>query len=70
MRDFVFDKPFLDEWIRRFPHAEVHRFDQAGHYVLEDEAEALIPLIEGFLQLPAGAGARAAGLTDVGMVEH
>ena len=50
MRDFVFDSPFLDEWIRRFPHAEVHRFDRAGHYLLEDEAETLIPLIQKFLQ--------------------
>lgn len=50
MRDFVFDRPFLDEWTRRFPHAEVHRFEQAGHYVLEDESEALTALIEGFLQ--------------------
>jgi len=30
--------------------AEVHRFEQAGHYVLEDESEALTTLIEGFLQ--------------------
>ena len=52
MRDFVFDKPFLDEWIRRFPRAEVHRFDRAGHYLLEDEAETLIPLIRKFVQKP------------------
>ena len=50
MRDFVFDRPFLDEWTRHFPRAEVHRFERAGHYVLEDESEALIALIEGFLQ--------------------
>jgi cis-3-alkyl-4-acyloxetan-2-one decarboxylase len=50
MRDFVFDRPFLDEWTRRFPHAEVHRFEHAGHYVLEDESEALTALIQGFLQ--------------------
>jgi pimeloyl-ACP methyl ester carboxylesterase len=50
MRDFVFDRPFLDEWTRRFPRAEVHRFEQAGHYVLEDESEALTALIEGFLR--------------------
>jgi haloalkane dehalogenase len=49
MRDFVFDRPFLDEWIRCFPHAEVHRFPQAGHYVLEDEAERLVPAIGEFL---------------------
>ncbi|MGC8641628.1 MAG: alpha/beta fold hydrolase [Isosphaeraceae bacterium] len=50
LRDFVFDKPFLDEWIRRFPRAEVHRFDRAGHYLLEDEAETLVPLIREFIQ--------------------
>jgi haloalkane dehalogenase len=50
MKDFVFDRPFLDEWIRRFPEAEVHRFPQAGHYVLEDEAETIVPLIRAFLE--------------------
>jgi haloalkane dehalogenase len=49
MKDFVFDRHFLDEWVRRFPEAEVLRFPQAGHYVLEDEAEALIPAIKSFL---------------------
>jgi cis-3-alkyl-4-acyloxetan-2-one decarboxylase len=52
MRDFVFDRPFLEEWIRRFPHAEVHRYSRAGHYLLEDEAETLVPLIENFLREP------------------
>jgi len=33
----------------RFPRAEVHRFEQAGHYLLEDQTEAVIALIEGFL---------------------
>jgi haloalkane dehalogenase len=47
--DFVFDTPFLDEWVRRFPHAELHRFARAGHYVLEDEAETIIPLVGDFL---------------------
>lgn len=60
MRDFVFDVPFLDEWVRRFPHAEVHRFERAGHYVLEDEQESLIPLIERFLRSPAPALQRLA----------
>ena len=36
MKDFVFDRHFLDEWARRFPEAEVHRFADAGHYILED----------------------------------
>jgi haloalkane dehalogenase len=49
MRDFVFDVHFLDEFIRRFPDAEVHRFDDAGHYILEDAREDVIPLISSFL---------------------
>ena len=49
LRDFVFDRHFLAEWVRRFPAAEVHRFPDAGHYVLEDESENLIPLIRTFL---------------------
>ncbi|MDR3636592.1 MAG: alpha/beta fold hydrolase [Isosphaeraceae bacterium] len=51
MKDFVFDHHFLAEWQRRFPRAEVHRFAQAGHYVLEDEADALVPLITSFLAM-------------------
>jgi haloalkane dehalogenase len=50
MKDFVFDEPFLDEWIHRFPSAEVVRFETSGHYVLEDEAEALVPMIAAFLK--------------------
>lgn len=49
MRDFVFDRHFLDEFNRRFPNAEVHRFDDAGHYILEDARDDVIPLISTFL---------------------
>jgi pimeloyl-ACP methyl ester carboxylesterase len=48
-RDFVFDRHFLDEWIKRFPSAEVHRFSDAGHYVLEDAADRIVPLVRSFL---------------------
>ena len=47
--DFVFDLDYLDGWLRRFPDAEVHRFSDAGHYVLEDASEKIIPLIQQFL---------------------
>jgi haloalkane dehalogenase len=47
--DFVFDDHFLDEWKRRFPNAQVNYFENAGHYVLEDAGEKIIPLIEAFL---------------------
>jgi pimeloyl-ACP methyl ester carboxylesterase len=49
MKDFVFDEPFLDEWIRRFPRATVVRFEQAGHYVLEDESDELVERIRQFV---------------------
>ena len=47
-KDFVFDDLFLDEWRRRFPRAEVHRFADAGHYVMEDASEEIIELVRGF----------------------
>lgn len=50
MRDFVFDKDFLAQWQIRFPHAEVHSFADAGHYVLEDAADEIIPIVQRFLQ--------------------
>jgi haloalkane dehalogenase len=48
--DFVFDLDYLGEWQRRFPDAEVHRFPDAGHYVLEDVPEKIVPLITDFLK--------------------
>jgi haloalkane dehalogenase len=47
--DFVFDQDYLSEWQRRFPAAEVHCFPDAGHYVLEDVPEKIIPLTQDFL---------------------
>jgi haloalkane dehalogenase len=48
MKDFVFSHEFLEEWERLMPHAEVHRFEDAGHYVLEDEADEVILLVDRF----------------------
>ena len=47
--DFVFNHHFLHEWQRRFPDAEINRFADAGHYVLEDVPEKIVPLVEDFL---------------------
>lgn len=49
MRDFCFDKVFLEEWIRRFPDAAVERYPEAGHYVLEDAGEPLVERIGAFV---------------------
>ncbi|MBB5016146.1 alpha/beta fold hydrolase [Rehaibacterium terrae] len=56
LKDFVFDKHFLDGFTRALPRAEVHAFEDAGHYVLEDKAETLVPAIREFLDRhPVGA---------------
>ncbi|MEX2188016.1 MAG: alpha/beta fold hydrolase [Pirellulales bacterium] len=49
MRDFVFDEAFLAEWEERFPDAEVHRFDDAAHLVLEDARDEIVGLVREFL---------------------
>ena len=48
-KDFVFDGHFLDEWRRRLPGAQVKTFPEAGHYVLEDARDELVPLIRDFI---------------------
>ena len=48
--DFVFDLDYYNEWCRRFPMAEKHLFDDAGHYLFEDVPERIIGLVKNFLQ--------------------
>jgi haloalkane dehalogenase len=48
-KDFVFDRHFRETFEGIWPQAEVHRFEDAGHYVLEDAAEEVIPLVQEFL---------------------
>lgn len=49
LRDFVFDKHFLAGFRRALPRALVREFDDAGHYVMEDKHEVLVPAIRRFL---------------------
>ncbi|GIX35951.1 MAG: haloalkane dehalogenase [Lysobacteraceae bacterium] len=49
LADFVFDRHFLDGFTRALPDAEVHAFEDAGHYVLEDARDRLVPAIRAFL---------------------
>ena len=53
MQDFCFNESFLNKWMRRFPDAQVHRFADAGHYVVEDAHERIMPLLRGFLDRTA-----------------
>ena len=48
-KDFVFDHHFLDEFVRIFPSAEVQRYADGGHYILEDYGDEIVPLIRDFV---------------------
>ncbi|MBN2473579.1 MAG: alpha/beta fold hydrolase [Pirellulales bacterium] len=50
MKDWCFTPAFLDRFLQFFPQAEVHRLAQAGHYVVEDAHEQIVPLVERFLK--------------------
>jgi haloalkane dehalogenase len=49
-KDFVFNRDFLDRWREYFPKAQVKEFAHAGHYVVEDAGDAILPLMRVFLQ--------------------
>lgn len=48
-KDWCFSDRFLAGWLQRFPDAQAVRFDHAGHYVLEDAHEAIVPRVVRFL---------------------
>jgi cis-3-alkyl-4-acyloxetan-2-one decarboxylase len=48
--DFVFDVDYYNEWRRRFPKAEHHLWNDAGHYLLEDVPERIIKHVKRFLK--------------------
>jgi haloalkane dehalogenase len=50
MRDWCFSQEFLDRFLDFFPNAEIHRLHDAGHYLIEDAHERIVPLLEDFLQ--------------------
>jgi pimeloyl-ACP methyl ester carboxylesterase len=49
MRDWCFTPVFLERFLQFFPGAEVHRLQDAGHYVIEDAFERIVPLVEKFM---------------------
>jgi haloalkane dehalogenase len=52
MRDWCFTPHFLDRFREFFPAAEVHPIEDAGHWVMEDSHERVIPIIEEFAARP------------------
>jgi cis-3-alkyl-4-acyloxetan-2-one decarboxylase len=49
MKDFVFDRHFLADWQKHFPHAETHTWPDCGHYLLEDAHAEVIVKMKEFL---------------------
>jgi haloalkane dehalogenase len=49
LQDFVFDHHFLKGFEDALPRAEKQIYEDAGHYVLEDKHELLVPRIRDFL---------------------
>jgi len=43
------ERDYLPHWKKHFPNAEVHVFEKAGHFVLEDAHEKIIPRVLEFL---------------------
>jgi len=48
-KDFCFTHRFLMAWEDHFPYASVKLIPDAGHYVVEDAYETIIPWVENFL---------------------
>ncbi|MCC7194126.1 MAG: alpha/beta fold hydrolase [Gemmatimonadaceae bacterium] len=49
-RDFCFNDLFLGRWREILPQARVNRIAGAGHYVLDDARDEVIPPVTAFLQ--------------------
>jgi haloalkane dehalogenase len=47
--DFVFDLDYYNEWRRRFPSAQAHLFEDAGHYLMEDVPNRIVHLTNAFM---------------------
>ncbi|TWO86198.1 alpha/beta hydrolase [Shewanella algae] len=55
LKDFVFDRHFLEGWQQRLPKAELHAFADCGHYILEDASDEVIAHIRRFIDETAVA---------------
>jgi haloalkane dehalogenase len=51
MKDVAFIPEYLDKiWLSTFPHAQVLRLENAGHYLQEDAHEQIVPALVEFLR--------------------
>ena len=49
MRDWCFRESCLEQLRQLLPQSEVHRLDDAGHYVVQDAHERIVPIVSEFL---------------------
>jgi pimeloyl-ACP methyl ester carboxylesterase len=49
LKDPVFHPGYLTGWRERFPEAEYHAFADAGHWLLEETPERIVPIVRRFL---------------------
>ena len=52
LRDWCFDTRCLDRFVRAWPDAIVVRFEDAGHWVVEEKAEPIARLVADFVASP------------------
>jgi pimeloyl-ACP methyl ester carboxylesterase len=57
MQDWCFNSVCLDRFAELLPNHEIHRFEDVGHYVVEEAHERIVPLMRAFL-----IGANSAGV--------
>lgn len=50
MKDWCFRPECLDRFESHWPNAEIHRYENGGHYVVEDEIDQVLPALTAFLQ--------------------
>ena len=56
MRDWCFTPTCLERFIDIFPLAQVHRIEDAGHWVIEDARDQVIQMVDRFLDETRSAG--------------
>jgi haloalkane dehalogenase len=56
MKDWCFTPWFLEKFREFFPQAEMHKIEDAGHYVVQDAPEKVVEILRGFLLKGLGTG--------------